>query len=142
MGEKIAERILKQIPATEREANDVVLCLDLKTGKTLWKKEFEGQPRGARSSSTACISGGRVFAAGTTHAYCLDAKDGKEIWKTPIGKSIASSFIVEEGIAVVLADSLIAFDTETGKELWKQEQGTLETGASAWTQLVACNLET
>jgi len=121
--DRILQTILKQIPPTRKVANDVVICLELQTGKTAWKKEFPGLPHGPRASSTPCIKNGRLYVAGSTHAYCLDASDGKMIWRTPLtAKGIASSFAVADGIAVTLADSLIAFDVESGKQLWEQKE--------------------
>ena len=50
---RLAKReLLKAIPSTVRVAKDVVVCLDAKTGKRLWKTEAPGEPTGRKSSST------------------------------------------------------------------------------------------
>jgi len=123
MSDFLRKKVIAEVPTVRKSSDDVILCLDMATGKTLWKKAYPGKADGRKSSSTPCISEGRIYALGTTAAYCHDAKDGKLIWKTPINNSgIASSFVIADGIAVTLADSLTAFDTQTGKILWTQQE--------------------
>ena len=55
-------------------AEDVVLCLDLATGKTLWKCKSPGEATGRMASSTPCVADGRVYALGSTHFYAVDAQ--------------------------------------------------------------------
>ncbi|HYF37085.1 MAG TPA: hypothetical protein VD994_17430, partial [Prosthecobacter sp.] len=49
----LKEKLLVAIPNTIKVARDVVVCLDMNTGKQLWKFETEGKPTGRKSSSTA-----------------------------------------------------------------------------------------
>ncbi len=117
------KRVLDRIQKTTRLADDVVVCLDAATGKTVWKKSFPGQPNDARGSSTPAIVGDRLFVVGSGKAYCLDTKSGEPVWQTEVeSKGVPSSFLVADGVAVVLARQLTAFDAKTGKILWQQKE--------------------
>ena len=114
--------LLKAIPNTLRVAKDVVICLDAKTGKRLWKTEAPGEPTGRKSSSTPCVADGRLFAAGSTHVYCMDAKTGKRLWAAPLpkrGKGPASSLLVDDGRLFLIAGQLTAYDVKSGELLWE-----------------------
>ena len=52
------------VPPTMKVADDVVICLDLDSGKTLWKSKSPGEATGRMASSTPCVAGGRVYALG------------------------------------------------------------------------------
>ncbi len=120
---EVQAAIAAAVPPTKRIAEDVVLCLDLATGKTLWKATAPGQPTGRSSSSTPCVAEGKVFAVGSTDAYCVDAETGKQLWALPLPqKGAGSSPLYAEGVLVVNAKHLIGLDAATGKELWKQEK--------------------
>ena len=69
---EVKEKLLSIVPNTIKVAKDVVICTDLNTGKTLWKFESEGAPTGRKSSSTAAVVDGRVYALCSRHLYCLD----------------------------------------------------------------------
>ncbi|MBC8244003.1 MAG: PQQ-like beta-propeller repeat protein [Verrucomicrobia bacterium] len=115
-------QLLKAIPNTVRVAKDVVVCLDAKSGRRLWKTEAPGEPTGRKSSSTPSVTGGRLFAAGSTHVYCMDAKTGKQRWAAPLpkrGKGPASSLLVDDCRAFLIAGQLTAYDTKTGELLWE-----------------------
>ena len=71
------------------EADDVVLCVDARTGKTLWKRHLKGganyqvRKNDAINSRTMCFDDGRVYALGSTcRLYCLDAVSGELIWES------------------------------------------------------------
>jgi outer membrane protein assembly factor BamB len=75
-------------------ADDVVLCVDLATGKTLWKyvvtnatSSISINGRGVDKSNKCgphnipCVAYGKVVAiGGSGDAYCLDAVTGKQVW--------------------------------------------------------------
>jgi len=123
----------------------VILCLDLATGKTLWKCKSPGEAVGRMASSTPCVAGGRVFALGSTHAYAVDASSGKLIWSAPMpGKAPASSPLVVDGVLVMNSGKLAAFDAATGKQLWVQAKaGGGNSSPVAWKcgekTIVICN---
>jgi len=144
--EEVVTRILDAVPDTKKLANDVVLCLDEKTGKTLWKYETEGSPTGRGSSSTPAISGNKVYATLSTHLYCVNSDDGSLIWKTPLTgrKGPASSPLVVDGNVYLQENFLAAFDSENGKILWtnKEVSGANQSPAS-WksndSTVIICN---
>ena len=104
---------------------DDVFCIDATTGALLWTKRYPGRTYAYQCSSTPCIAGGRCYVAGSgAMVYCLDAATGKEVWK---GKSKASakqqvgaSFVVEDGVAVLLGGVLMGFDAAAGTVRWTQ----------------------
>ncbi|RYD76619.1 MAG: alcohol dehydrogenase, partial [Verrucomicrobiaceae bacterium] len=67
------------------DGKDSIHCLDVKTGKEVWKHEFplaldpnmfEGGPR-----ATPTIDGNRVYTVSHQgDLWCLDAATGKEVW--------------------------------------------------------------
>ena len=119
--EKIKQEIMDAVPPTLKVAEDVVLCLDLATGKTLWKCKSPGEATGRMASSTPCVADGRVYALGSVHFYAVDASNGKLIWSAPLpAKGPASSPMVVDGVLVINAGKLAAFDAATGKPLWTQ----------------------
>ncbi len=120
----------KKVSGTER-----VLCLDAATGKELWKREdatayqvsYPGGPR-----CTPTVHDGKVYTLGAEgRLLCLDAASGKEVWAKDFKKDYAAKtpFWGFSGHPLVEGDKLIcvvggdpvavAFDRNTGKELWK-----------------------
>jgi outer membrane protein assembly factor BamB len=143
--EEVVQQIVAAVPPTTRVAEDVILCLDLATGKTLWKAKAPGQPTGRSSSSTPCVADGKVFALGSTQVYCLDATSGQQLWTAPLAqKGPGSSPLYLQGVLVVNAKHLTGYDAATGKEMWKQEKaGGGNSSPVAWetggTALAICN---
>ena len=82
--DKIKQEILAAVPPTLKVAEDTVLCLDLATGKTLWKCKSPGEATGRMASSTPCVADGRVYALGSLHFYAVDASNGKLVWSAPL----------------------------------------------------------
>jgi outer membrane protein assembly factor BamB len=120
-----------QIPGTER-----VLCLDEMTGRILWKHEYDCPytvSYAAGPRTTAVVAEGKVWTLGTEgHLFCLDASDGKVLWShvftkeygipTPVW-GFAGHPLLEGKKLICLAGGegsvAVAFDKETGKELWR-----------------------
>lgn len=73
------------IPGKER-----LLCLDEKTGKTLWEYNYDAKykmsyPNGPRV--TPVVENGKVYAiGGMGHFFCLDANSGKVLWASDLAK--------------------------------------------------------
>jgi outer membrane protein assembly factor BamB len=131
----VQEKLLTAIPNTSKVARDVVVCLDMNSGKQLWKFETEGKPTGRKSSSTAAVDGDRVFAAGSTHLYCLSQEDGKEIWRAPLPTNgpAASPLVVGE-VVYMAAGRAQAFAVTDGRLLWEQKDARGDTGSPVyWT---------
>ena len=119
----VQQAVLEAVPASRRVAEDTVVCLDEETGKTLWMTQSPGEPKGRNCSSTPCVSGGLVFAIGSTHLYAVDAGSGKLMWSQPLpSKAPGSSPLVVEGRVFIQAGKLLAYEAATGKPLWEQPQ--------------------
>ena len=129
-------------------ADEVYLCLDAATGKTLWKTVFPeatqyqaGHKQGP-VNNTPCIGDGRVYVVSTIGTVrALDLATGKEVWSTPGalpnvcgGDKDGNNAPIFVGKTVVTGNhrqNLIGIDATTGKLLW-----TLE-GKSDWLQVPA-----
>jgi len=141
----VKEAVLAAVTPTKRIAEDTVICLDLETGKTLWKTASPGEPRGRGCSSTPCVAGGRVFAMGSTHLYGVDAANGTLLWSQSLpAKAPGSSPLVADGTVVILAGRLAAFDAATGKKLWEQPKvAGNNSSPAAWSKdgrtVILCN---
>ena len=141
----VRKEIMDAVPPTMKVAEDVVVCLDLATGKTLWKFKAPGQATGRMASSTPCVADGRVYALGSGHFYAVDAATGKQVWAAALpAKFTASSPLVVEGVLVINAGTLAAFDAATGKPLWNQPKaGGGNSSPVAWKSsagtVVVCN---
>jgi len=112
---------------------DTLTCLDVATGKAIWKKEFEaghdnsGLNSGYGASCTPTIAGGNCYFTGGSGVYCLSAKDGTLIWrvKAPFSNS---SPLVQDGVAYVcLSDGLAAYDAAKGTVIWTQPEAKSST---------------
>jgi outer membrane protein assembly factor BamB len=113
-----------------------VLCLDEATGKELWKHEYPctyeiSYPAGPRC--TPVVAGGKVYTLGAMgDLLCLDAGSGKILWS----KNFPRDFNVDVPLWGFAAHPLldgqrliclvggegsvaVAFDKDTGKELWR-----------------------
>lgn len=127
----------------------VVMCLDKKTGKTIWERvartaaPHEGyHPNYGSFASNAPVTDGKyVYASfGSRGIYCYDF-DGKLIWeKDAVPMRIRLQF--GEGAAPALYENLlihpydqetgsfvVALDKRTGKEVWRVSRDEM----SAWS---------
>lgn len=122
-----------------REDNDVVFCLNAKTGETIWKQEYSttmgrrqgGGRYGTGSRATPAIDGDRVYTfGGWGHLTCWDLKTGDKQWQKHVedegGLSAnfgyVSSPLVYKNMVIVLGGGtamVIAFDKNTGDVVWK-----------------------
>jgi len=119
----IKQQVFAAVPPTRRVAEDTIECLDLASGKTLWKTAAPGLPTGRNSSSTPCVADGRVFAIGSVSACAVDAATGKLLWSVPLPqKGVGSSPTAAGGAVILNAKHLLALDAATGRELWKAEK--------------------
>ena len=95
--EAVADRHLKA-GATGREkwfidADDVIHCLDARTGRTLWKTAFSGKGMNVSGGFnkgggllSPCWARGRVYALGSGgRVYCVDAGRGEPVWEADLG---------------------------------------------------------
>jgi outer membrane protein assembly factor BamB len=131
-----------------------VHCLDLATGRTLWKRvAARGEPRitthqdNTYASETPVTDGRRVYAYfGMTGLYAYDL-DGNLSWKKDLGAhpmrrdwGTSSSPLIYDGTLFLQIDSegdsfLAALDAETGGEIWRvaRDEGSNWSSPIIWT---------
>jgi outer membrane protein assembly factor BamB len=117
-------------------SSERVLCLDAKTGKELWKHEYEcpyqiSYPAGPRC--TPLVSDGKVYTLGAMgDLHCFEAASGKIVWKLdfkaaykakPALWGYAAHPVLDGKKLVTIAGGegahVVALDKDTGKEIWK-----------------------
>lgn len=88
--ENVAEGRARRQPEWARRAgaDDVMLCVDAASGRTIWKRvlgpsvNLQIMKSPARLHTSPCAFDGRVYALGmTARVYCIDAETGKTIWQ-------------------------------------------------------------
>jgi outer membrane protein assembly factor BamB len=121
-------------------AEEITRCLDLATGKELWKDAVPapavtGADNGfpGPRSSPAVVSGKVVtFGVGATLS-CLDAASGKVVWRKQAAQEgyaalprfhTATSPLIVDGLVIThlgndSAGAVIAYDLATGDQKWK-----------------------
>ncbi len=121
----------QKINSTER-----VLCLDEKTGKILWKHEYDcpyqiSYPCGPRC--TPNVHEGKVYTLGAMgDLFCFEAETGKIVWSKNLVKEYktkpalwgyAAHPLIDGKKLVTLAGGdgshAVALDKDTGAEIWK-----------------------
>jgi outer membrane protein assembly factor BamB len=120
-----------EIPGTER-----VLCLNEADGKILWQHEYDCSYTVSYASGprvTPTVHEGKVYTLGAEgNLLCLDAEKGGVLWsrdfkkefgiKTPMW-GFAGHPLVDGKKLICLAGGqgsvAVAFDKDTGKELWR-----------------------
>ncbi len=135
--------------AAGQEHRFVVLCLDRKTGKTLWERTakvatpHEGYHRryGSFASGSPVTDGQRVYAFfGSRGVYCYDL-DGRLLWQKDYGPQRMKLQFGEGAAPALEADRLIlhfdqegdsfvvALDKRDGRELWR----TARAETTSWS---------
>lgn len=145
-----------------------LVCLDRKTGKTLWSKSVdavlpEDPYRGyltehGYASSTPASDGKSVYVFfGKSGVLAFDLA-GKQLWRTSVGKESdnrgwgsGASPVLFKNLVIVNAASesraVRALDKTTGQEVWKAEASrldlsfgtpTLVTSKQGRTELILC----
>lgn len=137
----------------EPEQVEQVHCVDRLTGREIWKFVYPceysniGYPLGPRAS--VLISGGKAYALGAMgHFHCLDAASGELLWKKdlvagygtnmPIWGIAASPLADEERVYLQVGGTdgsgMVAFDKESGEELWRSLESTASYSAPRFIQ--------
>jgi outer membrane protein assembly factor BamB len=126
---------------SRRGEEEVVTCLDLKTGKLLWSQNYTvpfnknqyAVTMGKGPNSTPVYYKGNLYTFGVNALLsCFDANTGKLKWRKDFGIpdtsklfcGTAMSPVIENGNVIVHAGDdikggvMTAFDAATGKEKW------------------------
>lgn len=120
-----------EIPGRER-----VFCLNEADGVIIWQHEYDCPYTVSYSSgprATPTVHDGRVYTLGTEgNLVCLDAEKGAVIWardfkkdfnlKTPLWGFAGHPLIDGEKLICLVGGEnsvAVAFDKDTGKELWR-----------------------
>jgi outer membrane protein assembly factor BamB len=125
----------------ELKGTERVLCFRATDGKLLWKHEYPcsykiSYPAGPRCTPT--VHGDKVYTLGAMgDLYCLDAAKGKPIWakdfkkvyKAPVAFWGFASHPFVDGKKLICivggkGSIAVAFDKDTGKELWRSLSAT------------------
>lgn len=120
----------------ELKGAERVLCLDSKTGKTIWTHQYArsysiSYPAGPRCTPT--VEGDRVYCLGAEgNLLCLQVKSGEVLWskeftkeyavETPMWGFCAHPLIEGDLLYCVVGGEgsvAVAFDKRTGKEVWR-----------------------
>ncbi len=119
----------------------LVLCLDLKSGRELWRQEaHSGAPptqlhvKNSYASETPVVDSHGVYAYfGNVGLFCYDLA-GKPLWstnwppvKTRYGWGTAASPVLHQDRLFLVNDNeersfLVALDRQTGHEIWRVER--------------------
>ncbi|MEM9643611.1 MAG: PQQ-binding-like beta-propeller repeat protein [Planctomycetota bacterium] len=121
----------------ESAVTERVLCVDAKSGATVWEHswpvayEIGYQAAGPRASVT--VQDGRAYSVGGMGMFCcLDAADGTLIWSKDLNEvydirmpnwGITAAPLVHDGLVIQIAAAegacIIAMDIESGEEVWR-----------------------
>ena len=128
----------------EFSGQERVLCIDAKSGKEIWKKEYPvkytiSYPAGPRC--TPIVDGNHVYTLGAEgDLFCFAAKDGKIVWqknlreaystKTPLWGYSAHPLIDGDHLITLAGGNgshAVALNKKDGTEVWRtvsaKEQG-------------------
>lgn len=111
---------------------DVIWCLDAKTGKLLWKKEYpeplkdnlyEGGP-----NATPTVADGKVYTISKSgKVFCLNLQDGSIIWNRELGIKVpewgfaGSPYILGDLLIMNASESGVALNKNNGDTVWQGE---------------------
>ncbi len=126
--------------------DEVTLCLDAANGKELWRDKYATQPADfpaggihAGPRATPAVAEGKVCTQGVRGVVsCLDANTGKVVWRKdtwpkaakPLPRFFTSSSpLIVDGMCIVFARALTAYDLDSGKEKWKLPGAEPEYGS-------------
>jgi outer membrane protein assembly factor BamB len=123
----------------QRGEEEVVVCYQLKTGRTVWihkdAARFWESNGGAGPRGTPELHGGRLYTLGATGILnALDARSGAVAWSRNVasetstkvpGWGFAGSPLITDNLVIVgVSGTLAAYDRETGNPRWsRMERG-------------------
>ena len=137
------------VTAMDGEQSVALLCFDVASGSQLWKRSFyiSELPTIHRvnsyASTTPAVDDEHVyFYSATLGMMAFDAETGADVWRTPLPKPFfafvwgaAMSPVLHENRLLFVQDddlnpAFYAFDTATGKVLWKDDRSDMAVNYS------------
>jgi outer membrane protein assembly factor BamB len=131
-------RPLGMMSMVRRSQEEVIICADATSGKTIWEHRYPAPTAGldleygAGPHSTPLIVGKRLFAAGSLkELLALDKQSGKVLWSHDLmkefgapkpGRGFSPSPIAYRETVIIPSggpSGVMAFDQATGKVVWK-----------------------
>jgi outer membrane protein assembly factor BamB len=121
---------------TRQEGDEVVLCIDPESGKTIWAYKYAATPVTGPAAthpgprSTPAVAGGKIVTYGASGILlCLDAANGKLLWKRENSTNSWPQFftsmspLIVDGIVIAHTGTkdngnILALDLKTGEEKW------------------------
>ena len=120
---------------TKAEGKERLLCLDAGTGKVVWKDEYPVHYSVSYAAGPRCtptVHDGKVYTLGAMgNLRCLDAAKGTVLWmkdfqtdykaKTPQWGFTGHPLVYKKLLICLVGGEslLVAFDKDTGKEIWQ-----------------------
>lgn len=118
------------------QGEERVLCLDEATGEVLWKHTYDCPYQISYASgprTTPVVADGKVYTLGAMgDLFCFDAAKGTILWSKNLPKEYSTGVpfwgfsghpLVDGNRLICLVGGkgsvVVAFDKDTGKELWK-----------------------
>ncbi|MCH2204340.1 MAG: PQQ-binding-like beta-propeller repeat protein [Lentisphaerales bacterium] len=109
-----------------------VLCLDVKTGKTVWTHTYEGilldKQHTGGPNTTPTIEGDKLYTLGKAgQIFCLNKADGSVVWKADLKAltklklpnwGYASSPVTHGDMILLSCGRTVVLNKKTGKLLW------------------------
>ncbi len=131
-------------------AKRLILCLDAKTGKALWTREYETttfqkHADNSYTSMSPAVDAARVYvwwgSPDGSAMVALDQKDGREVWKHDLGPFVsqhgagASPIVVGDAVLLNFDQEespsyLLALEGKSGQERWKYQHPGTSSSAS------------
>ena len=126
-----------------------VLCLDERTGKILWAREWDANYIGIQDTyatgprATPTVDGDRVYiVGGSGNLLCLSVRTGEVLWQKDYVKDygmqmptwgITSAPLVDGDRLIAIVGGqpnakVMAFDKMTGKEIWRRSSVGFRAG--------------
>ena len=125
--------IVKDGKVFAQDCEGNVYCLDGENGKLLWQTKV-AVDHGLSASSGICLDSGRLYTGCASEVTCLNAENGEKLWEKlrDRGEASPAEFIAAGDLLIVSShwDALVALDKNSGKELWKNDDGDIRFRSS------------
>lgn len=106
-------------------ASDAASCVarSAVSGKKLWQFKA-GEPTFSHRTQKPAFGRGKVFAL-LDRLYAIDTSTGKALWKTEMEflEGLSGPTVVGDVLILGNPDSVVAYDIENGKRLWRLSTG-------------------